>query len=122
MFKDKRVLVCGGAGFVGANLIERLLQQGARVRATLHRKPAAIEDKRIEYVTCDLTKQEECYRAVDRSQYVFMCAANTSGAAVMETEPLVHVTPNVAMNTWMLDAAYKAGVEKFLFITLSQNK
>ena len=50
-------------------------------------------------------------------QYVFMCAANTSGAAVMETTPLVHVTPNVIMNTNMLDACYKAGVEKFLFIS-----
>jgi GDP-L-fucose synthase len=31
--------------------------------------------------------------------------------------PLVHVTPNVVMNTLALEAAYKAGVKKFLFIS-----
>ena len=46
-----------------------------------------------------------------------MCAANTSGAAVMEKTPLAHVTPNVLMNTSMLDAAYTCGVQKFLFIS-----
>jgi GDP-L-fucose synthase len=46
-----------------------------------------------------------------------MCAANTSGAAVMEKTPLAHVTPNVVTNTLMLEAAYEAGVQKFLFIS-----
>jgi GDP-L-fucose synthase len=51
--------------------------------------------------------------------YVFMVAANTSGAAVMATTPLAHVTPNVVMNAQMMDAAYKAGVKKFVFISSS---
>jgi GDP-L-fucose synthase len=50
---------------------------------------------------------------------VFLCAANTSGAAVMKHTPLAHVTPNVVMNTQMLEAAYQAGVQKLLFISSS---
>lgn len=46
-----------------------------------------------------------------------MCAANTSGAAVMSKAPLTHLTPNVLMNVSMIDAAYHAGVKKFLFIS-----
>jgi hypothetical protein len=46
-----------------------------------------------------------------------MCAANTSGAAVMAKTPLAHLTPNILMNVSMLDAAYQAGVKKFLFIS-----
>lgn len=38
MFKGKKVLIAGGAGFVGANLIKRLLSLGANVRATLYEK------------------------------------------------------------------------------------
>jgi GDP-L-fucose synthase len=49
--------------------------------------------------------------------YVFMCAANTSGAAVITATPLVHVTPNVIMNAQIMDAAYNAKVKKFLFIS-----
>ena len=46
-----------------------------------------------------------------------MCAANTSGAKVMATTPLVHLTPNILMNVQMLEAAYKENVSKFLFIS-----
>ncbi|MHC4680530.1 MAG: NAD-dependent epimerase/dehydratase family protein [Planctomycetota bacterium] len=102
---------------VGVNLIRRLLELGADVRATLHDKPAVVEDRRVEYVNCDLTRSEDCDRAVERAEYVFLCAANTSGAAVMETTPLAHVTPNVVMNTLLLEAAYKALVRKFVFIS-----
>jgi GDP-L-fucose synthase len=49
--------------------------------------------------------------------YVFLCAANTSGAAVMEKTPLVHLTPNLIMNALMLETAYAAGVKKVLFIS-----
>ncbi|MCP4613787.1 MAG: NAD-dependent epimerase/dehydratase family protein [Planctomycetes bacterium] len=117
IFRNSKVLVAGGAGFVGVNLINRLLESGAFVTATLHNKPAVIEDKRIRYLKCDLTKTKDCAQAVEGTDYVFMCAANTSGAAVMEKTPLVHVTPNIVMNTLMLEAAYEAGVQKFLFIS-----
>ncbi len=117
MFRNSKVLIAGGAGFVGANLIKRFLELGTKITATLHKKPAVIDDGRIEYIWCDLTKREDCQKAVKEVDYVFMCAANTSGAAVMEKTPLVHVTPNVVMNTLMLEAAYKAGVQKSLFIS-----
>lgn len=114
-FKDKKVLVAGGTGFVGVNLINRLLELGADVRATLYEKEAIIDDDRIEYIKADLTKAEDCEKAVDGVEYVFMFAANTSGALVMEKTPLAHVTPNVIMNTLMLEAAHKAGVSKYLW-------
>ena len=67
----------------------------------------------------DLTLMDDCRRAVEGMDYVFMCAANTSGAAVMSATPLVHVTPNVVMNAQLMDAAYSAGVKKYLFISSS---
>jgi GDP-L-fucose synthase len=41
----------------------------------------------------------------------------TSGAAVIEETPLVHLTPNLVMNSLMLEAAYAAGVRKVVFIS-----
>ena len=117
MFENRKVLVTGGAGFVGTNLIRRLTALGADVTATLHRKGPVIEDPGIRYVRGDLTLQADCATAVDGAEYVFMCAANTSGAAVMEATPLAHLTPNILMNVSMLEAAYQAGVEKFLFVS-----
>lgn len=117
MFKNTNVLVAGGAGFVGVNLIKRLLDLGANVSATLYRSDPVLDDARIRYIRGDLRIPEVCVTAVAGIDYVFMCAANTSGAAVMAKTPLAHLTPNVLMNISMLDAAYQAGVKKFLFIS-----
>jgi GDP-L-fucose synthase len=117
MFRNARVLVTGGAGFIGSNLIRRLLELDARVTATIHESDPVIDDPRVQYVRCDLRQTADCVRVTEGADYVFMCAANTSGAAVMTKTPLVHLTPNVLMNLNMLEAAYAAGVKKFLFIS-----
>ena len=53
MFKNTNVLVTGGAGFVGVNLIKRLLDVGANVSATLHIKPVVVKDERIRYTQAE---------------------------------------------------------------------
>ena len=117
MFKGKNVLVTGGTGFIGVNLINKLLSLGANVRATLHIKDTVVIDNRIEYIKCDLLSMDDCKKVVSDIDYVFMCAANTSGAAVMASTPLVHVTPNIIMNSRMLEAAYFAKVRKFIWLS-----
>lgn len=117
MFNNKNVLITGGTGFIGTNLIKRMLSMGANVRATIHRKPAVIQDDRIDYMLCNLLYMEDCKKAVADMDYVFMCAANTSGAAVIASTPLVHVTPNIVMNAQIMEAAYLAKVKKFIFIS-----
>jgi len=119
MLRGAKVLVTGGAGFIGVNLIMRLLSMGCRIRATLHKRPVIINNDAVEYLQADVTLMEDCRRVVEGVDYVFMCAANTSGAAVMTSTPLVHVTPNIVMNAQMLAAAYAAKIKKFLFISSS---
>lgn len=115
----RKVLVAGATGLIGSNLTARLLAEGATVRATLHRRAPVVGDGRVEYVPCDLTRMDDCRRGVADVRYVFLCAANTSGAAAIAASPLAHVTPNVVMNTQMLEAAYAAGVEKVLWLSSS---
>ena len=117
VFNGANVLVAGGTGFVGVNLVTRLLSLGAHVRATLHRKDPVITARGIEYVRCDLLNTEDCCRISKDMDFVVMCAANTSGAAVIATTPLVHVTPNIIMNAQMLEASYFAKVKKFVFLS-----
>jgi GDP-L-fucose synthase len=76
-----------------------------------------VKDDRIEYVQADLTEKADCARAVAGMDYVVMCAAATAGAPVVAKTPLALVNPSVVMNTWMLDAAYEAGVQKFAYIS-----
>jgi GDP-L-fucose synthase len=113
--KDQTVLVTGSAGLFGSSLIARLAKEGARVRATVHSRKPREAVAGVEYVVCDLTRQEDCKAVMKDIRYVFHSAANTSGALDTIVSPMVHVTPNVVMNTWLMDAAYHGGVEKFLF-------
>jgi GDP-L-fucose synthase len=116
---QSRVLVAGGTGFIGINLINRILKTGCRIRATVHVRKPVVEHERIEYIQTDLTRMEDCQKAVQNIDYVFLVAANTSGAAVMAQTPLAHVTPNVVMNAQLLEVAYFAKVKKFVFISSS---
>ncbi|HPN55825.1 MAG TPA: NAD-dependent epimerase/dehydratase family protein [Candidatus Omnitrophota bacterium] len=118
-FKNKNILVTGATGFVGSNLLLRLLESGARIRAVVHQRPPMVNDVHVEYVTADLTLPEDCQRVVRGMDYVFHCAASTSGAAVISKTPLVHVTPNIVMNARLMEAAYTARVKKFLWLSSS---
>jgi GDP-L-fucose synthase len=114
---NANILVTGGAGFIGSNLVPQLAQQGARVRATLYRREPVSKEPSVEYVRADLENANDCARVCQDMDMVVLTAANSSGAAVMAQTPLVHLTPNVVMNARMLEAAYAAGVKKALFIS-----
>jgi GDP-L-fucose synthase len=116
-FAGKKVLVAGGAGFIGSNLALALAARAARLRLTVHDTPLQVALPEAEVMTVDLRRPEDCARAVAGIDYVFLCAAHTSGAAVIRKTPLVHITPNVLINTLMLEAAHQAGVRKLCFIS-----
>ena len=116
-YQDKKVLVAGGSGLIGSHTIEELLHRGAQVRATIHSKEPVVKDDRIEYIQCNLTQREDCARVVQDMDYVILCAANTSGAAVMAQNPIAHITANLLINSQILEAACLAGVSRLLFVS-----
>ncbi len=116
-FVGKKVLVAGASGFVGQHLCSRLNSLGATVKGTYLNRAPSEPIKGVDYVRLDLTNANNCFVATENIDYVFMAAANTSGAAVIEKKPLTHLTPNVVMNAQMLAAAYENGVDKFCFIS-----
>ena len=118
MFKDKKILVCGGSGFLGTNLILRLQDQGCQILATHYEsEPKTTFKDNVTFIKADLRDPALCARACEGMDYVFHFAANTAGAAVMVNTPLAHVTPNILMNTQLLEAAHRAGVKRFLFLS-----
>lgn len=117
--KGKKVLVCGASGFIGTNLCQRLTELGATVRAAWHTRPLRVTGVGIEPFLGDFRTEEACLSATENMDGVFICSASTAGAQVMQTDPLAHVTPNILMNTRLLDAAYKNNVERVLFLSSS---
>jgi GDP-L-fucose synthase len=115
-YKDKKVLVTGGTGFVGTNFVEELLRRGAKVRVPIHFRPLLVKDGRIEVIKADLSKPEDCLRACEGISYVVNAAGAVSAAAVTNTNPMGVITNNLVVSAQMLQAAWTAGVERFLIL------
>src|SRR5256885_3769154 len=117
LFKDKRILVAGATGLIGSHLTRRLLAEGAQVRATHLKRDIVLKHPALETTRADLTRGDDCRRVVRDMEWVFLCAASSSGAATIQATPMVHETPNVLINSQMLEAAYEAGVSKFQWLS-----
>jgi UDP-glucose 4-epimerase len=123
MSSPGRVLVTGGAGFIGSHLVEALLEEGRAVRvvdnlATGHRSNLSHLEGRYEWIEGDLADFAVCRQAVDGVAYVLHQAAIPSVPRSVR-EPLAsHATgPTATLN--LLEAARQAGVRRFLFAASS---
>lgn len=121
MFNGKKIYISGGrTGFLGTNIAKELLSRGAKVYVqSLNKDKQSFWKADTENVTeiiCDFSKHAELPEGID---YFFHCAAHTSGAHEMATNPVAQITENVFINSHVLDAAAKAKVKKFVFISSS---
>ena len=112
-----RVLVTGGGGFVGTNVIKKLKQEGAYVIATYHSGPPRYPVDGVEYVQADLTQKNDCLRVTSGVDAVILTAAFVAGAQGMLASPMGLVTDTVIMNLRMLEAAMHNGVKKVVYIS-----
>ena len=116
-YKNKKVLVTGAGGLLGSQVAKMLVEQGATVRASYRGRevPSWVGD--VESVKADFMNIEDVKKCVKGMDIVFVCSANTSGAGVMAHDPLQHVTPNLIMNSTLMEESYRAGVERFFFVS-----
>jgi GDP-L-fucose synthase len=116
-YEGRRVAIAGASGLIGSHVAEALVARGANVVGTLHRSPPVVGHPRIEYRRVDLSTREGCDAAVKGCEDVILSAANTSGAYIMKTNPVAHVTENLLINAQVIEAAWRAGVERLLFVS-----
>src|SRR4028118_760982 len=102
----KRIVVTGGAGFLGRQVIEQLCQAGAKLeKITVPRSR--------DY---DLRSLEKCQQAVDQQDIVIHLAAHVGGIGLNREKPAELFYDSLMMGTQLIHAAYKAGVEKFVCV------
>jgi nucleoside-diphosphate-sugar epimerase len=122
-WSDRRVLVTGGAGFVGSYLVEDLLALGAHVRVVDDFSTGSPENLAhladVEIVYGDLTDPDEARAAVEGCDVVLHLAAKAYGMLrSMENNPEM-LRDNSLMAVHVLDACVEAGVERALMVSSS---
>lgn len=115
MWNNTPVVVAGSSGLVGINLVTKLRQMGCKVRSIFHTKPPPISYDDVEYVQADLRIGDNCKKVVKDMEYAFHVAASTSGAAAISSTPMIHVTPNLLIDSQFLDACYQEKIKKVLW-------
>jgi len=104
--KDKKILVTGGAGFVGKQVVENLILSGVN--------PENIRVPRSKQ--CDLRILENCYKAVQDQSIVIHLAAHVGGIGLNREKPAELFYDNLIMGTQLIHAAYSSGIEKFVCV------
>lgn len=113
-YKDKKVLVSGGTGFVGSHIVEQLLRQGAIVRVPIHSRGLLAPDARIETVAADLSRLQDCRNVLKGIDYCFHAAGSVGAAGVKGPEQMRSIVDNLILTGHMLQAAWDEGLKRFL--------
>jgi nucleoside-diphosphate-sugar epimerase len=113
----KTALVCGGGGFIGGHLINRLKKEGYFVRGVDLKENEYGNNKADEFVIGDLRDSHVAEKVVKGMNEVYQLAADMGGAGYIFTgDHDAAVMHNSALcNLNVLDAAEKAGVQKIFY-------
>ena len=123
--KDSVFLVTGGAGFIGSNICEALLNKGYKVRCMDNLSTGHIENIQpfmenpdFTFLQEDIRDLEACKKATDGVSYVMNEAAWGSVPRSIEM-PLLYEEINIRGTLNMMEASRQNGVKKFVYASSS---
>ncbi|GAB4293551.1 MAG: GDP-L-fucose synthase [Oscillatoriaceae cyanobacterium] len=104
--QNKRILVTGGAGFLGKQVIDQLVKAGAdKAKITVTRSSQH-----------DLRTMTACQEVVQNQDIIIHLAAHVGGIGLNREKPAELFYDNLMMGVQLIHAAYQAGIEKFVCV------
>jgi GDP-L-fucose synthase len=118
-FKDKKVVVTGGSGFIGTHFLKELVNRGARVRTSTNNAQLQFEsDELIVYNGLNLLSLDDCLKLTEGADYVIHCAGEVAHPSSVPTDVQISLKQlNLIGN--VLESCAKNGVKRFLDLNSS---
>lgn len=123
--RDKNILVTGGAGFIGSNLVEKLLELNSNITvldnfSTGHRHnvQAFVNDERFTLIEGDIRDLDTCKKACQSQDFVLHQAALGSVPRSIN-DPITSNDVNISGFLNILVAAKDSGVKKLVYAASS---
>ena len=118
-WKNTRVLVTGGASFIGSTLVDALIERGARVRVVDNVSSGKIENlqrhlESIEFIEGDLLDPDAVAAAVTGIDVVFHLAADHGGRGYVDLHQTACST-NLILDGLVFQACCDFGVQKIVY-------
>jgi GDP-L-fucose synthase len=106
MTPEDTVFVAGHQGMVGAAIARRLQMAGFSRLIVRERRELDLRDQAA----------VNAFFEASRPQYVFLAAAKVGGILANDSHPAEFLRDNLAIQTNVIDAAYRSGTKKLLFL------
>lgn len=118
-WNSKRVLVTGGASFIGSHLVDKLVAFDAKVRVADDLSSGTLGNlkdslSQIEFLEGDLRDRDFTRQTMEGIDVVFHLAACHGGRGFIDTHP-ADCASNLVLDGIVFDEAYRAKVEKVCF-------
>jgi len=119
MYSNKRVLVTGGTGTIGAVLVKRLLELGAKVTVismdSFERAQAVLSDISM-FRQGDLRDYKVCLQVSEGQDYVFHLMAVKGNTQIGVSKVASAYVPFLLCNTNMMEAAFRSHIKRYIFV------
>ena len=112
----KKILVCGGSGFIGLNVVKFFKNRNYSVVATYKTKKPK-NTYNATWVKADFTSTKNMKKVMRNSNIIIQCAGITSGAKNMVSKPFMFMGDNVIMNSLLIREAIQNKIQHFVFLS-----